>query len=84
MIDMLILAEKSSAATHGQSVWWYDWQCSGKTYKIVHAHGHLMEFKDPEKMVTTEAAKQRYSSWTDIQTMPWNQDDFPGRKPMKT
>lgn len=77
MIDMLILAEKSSAAKHmAKAFGGMTGSVVGKTYKIVHAHGHLMEFKDPEKMVTTEADKQRYSSWTDMQTMPWNQDDF--------
>ncbi|MFD1319146.1 DNA topoisomerase [Loigolactobacillus zhaoyuanensis] len=77
MIDMLILAEKASAAKHmAKAFGGTTGNVGGKTYKIVHAHGHLMEFKEPEKMVATEADKQRYSSWTDMQTMPWNQADF--------
>ncbi|MFD0896893.1 DNA topoisomerase [Loigolactobacillus binensis] len=77
MIDLLILAEKASAAKHmAKAFGGTTGRMAGKTYKIVHAHGHLMAFKDPDKMVTTAAAKQRYSSWTDMQTMPWDQADF--------
>ena len=77
MVDLLILAEKASAAKHmAKAFGGMTGTVSDKTYKIVHAHGHLMEFKEPEKMVTTEEEKQRYSSWSDMKTMPWNEADF--------
>lgn len=77
ILDMLILAEKASAAKHmAKAFGGTSGTVAGKTYKIVHAHGHLMEFKDPEKMVKTDAEKERYSSWSDMKTMPWNQADF--------
>ncbi|PLA92319.1 DNA topoisomerase [Ligilactobacillus salivarius] len=71
MVDYLILTEKPSAAENfSTALGGKNGTFNGKTYKIVHARGHLLTLAEPQKQVDS-SLKEKYKSW-DPETIPWN------------
>lgn len=75
MTDYAILCEKASAAQNfasalGGTTGTY----ANKSYRIVHSHGHLLEFADPKAQVAADKAA-RYRSWK-LEHLPWEITDF--------
>lgn len=71
MVDLLIMAEKSSAYEHmkkafGGASGTFD----GQTFQLTHARGHLYGLDRPENQVDDEY-KDQYASWS-LKDMPWN------------
>lgn len=83
-VDYLILTEKKSAFDNFKNaLGGVEGTFNGHSYRLTHAQGHLMEFANPEDQVKADL-KKRYQSW-DLDTMPWNIDDFNWRLvPIKT
>lgn len=78
MVDLLIMAEKSSAYEHmkkafGGASGTFD----GQTFQLTHARGHLYGLDRPENQVSDEY-KDQYSSWS-LNDMPWNPHLFKWR-----
>lgn len=81
MVDLLILAEKASAEkvmekAFGGKTGTFD----GQTFRLTKSRGHLLTLRNPEDMVHDPAKKERYASWTDMDTMPWDLSDFDWKK----
>lgn len=71
MIDLLILTEKKSACDNfAKALGGLEGTFDGKSYKIVHAQGHLLKFKDPEYQVDRDLAN-KFKSW-DPDQLPWD------------
>lgn len=79
MPDYAILCEKASAAKNfASALGGTSGQFNGQSYRIVHSHGHLMEFVDPKEQVPEEKAS-KYRSWK-LEHLPWQVTDFSWEK----
>ncbi|GAX02911.1 DNA topoisomerase I [Secundilactobacillus pentosiphilus] len=75
MFEYAILCEKASAAKNfASALGGTSGEFEGHSYRIVHSHGHLMEFVDPKDQVPADKAAQ-YRSWK-IEHLPWQINDF--------
>lgn len=48
---------------------------STDSYDIVASHGHLLEFKEPDKMVSPQLV-EKYKDWTSLDNFPWNPSEL--------
>ena len=73
---IVIVTEKPSAARQfANALGGMTGKFKGKSYKIVHAVGHIYQFpEDPSKL-----AGEKYKSWS-WKSIPWNPDDFKWKK----
>lgn len=79
MTDYAILCEKASAAKNfASALGGTSGSFAGKSYQIVHSHGHLMEFVDPKAQVSEDKVS-RYRSWK-LEHLPWDVSDFSWEK----
>ena len=70
-----ILNEKSSQAEHfAKALGGKHGTFNGQEYVIVHAHGHLYQYKEPSEMVP-KGLHDKYKSW-DTRNLPWNYRDL--------
>ena len=77
--DYLILTEKKDAFNnYVKALGGETGTINGRSYRLVHAQGHLMQLMDPEYQVSDDK-KERYKSWNPA-TMPWDLADFAWRK----
>lgn len=75
--NLLVLCEKASARKNFEkALGGKTGTFNGESYKLTNSHGHLLTLVDPQDQVSDEAEKVRYSSWTDMKTMPWQLKDF--------
>lgn len=66
-----ILTEKPSAARNfAKALGGMRGTYNGEDYVIVHARGHLYEFKDPSQMVAADLT-EKYRKW-DVPNLPWD------------
>lgn len=73
---MLLLTEKASAAQNfAKALGGTSGIFNDDYYHIVHAHGHLLQFKAPHQMVDPDKVA-KYSDWHDLSNYPWNLLDF--------
>ena len=80
--DLGILCEKPSQARNfAKALGGMTGTFDNLSYNIVPARGHLYEFKDPEKQVSSAFASA-YKSW-DLKNLPWNEKDFSWEKEPK-
>ena len=80
----LILAEKPSAArSFTKDLGGRTGEINGNEYKIVAAHGHLMELANPEKQTNNEDFNQAVAKWSNISEIPWPLDKFKWEKDYK-
>ena len=80
--DLGILCEKPSQARNfAKALGGMTGTFDNLSYIIVPARGHLYEFKDPEKQVSSALASA-YKSW-DLKNLPWNEKDFSWEKEPK-
>ena len=80
--DLGILCEKPSQARNfAKALGGMSGTFDHVSYIIVAARGHLYEFKDPEKQVSS-ALSRAYQSW-DLKYLPWNEKDFSWEKEPK-
>lgn len=71
----LIVTEKPSAAKNFvKALGGQTGNFAGNDYRIVNLHGHMMGFKEPEEMVSTDK-QTAYKSWT-LKYLPWQLDDM--------
>ncbi|WP_461243547.1 DNA topoisomerase [Secundilactobacillus muriivasis] len=79
MTDYAILCEKASAAKNfATALGGTTGTFGGKTFRIVHSHGHLLEFVDPKDQVPEDQVS-RYRSWK-LEHLPWTISDFTWEK----
>lgn len=77
-----ILTEKPSAARNfAKALGGMSGTYNGEQYIIVNARGHLYEFADPSKQVSSALSSQ-YKSW-DLKNLPWNERDFKWKREKK-
>lgn len=75
-MKLLILNEKASAAKNfATALGGISGFFNNDSYDIVHAHGHLLQLKDPQEMVSADKIA-KYSDWSDLKNYPWNLLDF--------
>lgn len=81
MTDLYILCEKASACKNYQkALGGLTGTFEGQSYRLGHSHGHLMTFVEPEDQVSDEATSEKLKSWTDMDAMPWNLNQFNWKK----
>lgn len=74
-MTVVILTEKPSAARNFATAFGgMKGTYAGTKYEIVHALGHLLEFKQPDQMVPPALA-EKYKSW-ELANLPWDPADF--------
>ncbi|WEV38595.1 DNA topoisomerase [Lactobacillus sp. ESL0680] len=79
-MKLLLLTEKASAAKNfAAALGGLKGSFNHDSYQIVHAHGHLLQFKEPHQMVAQDKAA-KYSDWYDLNNYPWNLLDFTWEK----
>lgn len=79
MTDYAILCEKASAAKNfASALGGTSGSFNGKSYTIVHSHGHLLELVDPKDQVPDEKVS-KYRSWK-LEHLPWDVNDFSWEK----
>ncbi|MDF7682336.1 DNA topoisomerase [Lactobacillus sp. ESL0679] len=79
-MKLLLLTEKTSAAKNfAKALGGLSGSFNHDSYQIVHAHGHLLQFKEPHEMVAQDKAA-KYSDWHDLSNYPWNLLDFTWEK----
>ena len=75
MANVVILTEKPSAAKNfAKALGGMSGSFEGTDYKIVHALGHLLEFKQPVDQVAPDKV-EKYKSW-ELGSLPWDPKDF--------
>ena len=75
MVDYLILTEKAQAAKQFEAALGSNaGSFNGKTFRIIHAAGHLLKIPDPQYLVN-EPVKAKYETWS-LDNLPWKRQEM--------
>lgn len=75
MVEYAILTEKPSAMKNfAKALGGTSGTFNGHSYKIVASHGHLLQWQEPEAMVSKDLS-EKYKDWS-LTSIPWNPADF--------